>query len=169
MLADWRDPVDQMRREQRRREAAAKFAPKDNQVSDHRHELAREAERLAAEKLRALGYAVQLTDHKASYDLLIDGVFRIEVKAALYHPEPGRRGRYQANVRNRADLVLFLARSAAGDVWFVLPPNVAGRSVTIRGWIDGYRGKYAEYRARWGLVGEVLATVEARQIKINFS
>lgn len=160
------DPVDALRRAQRRREAAQRYAVEAE--PDHRHELAREAERLAAQRLRAMGYAVETTGHRSSYDLLIDGALRIEVKASLWAVSGGR-GRYQANVRNRADLVLFLCRSGRGDVWFVLPASAAGRSVTIRTFDSRrYTGKYAQFRDRWGLVAEALAAVEGREIQTNF-
>lgn len=168
LVTTWQpDPVDLMRREQKTREMLARvLAPK---VADHRHELAREAEGLAAARLRSLGYAVELTGHQARYDLLVNGCLRVEVKASNWRQQAGRRGgRYQANIHNSADLVLFLARGGR-DTWFVMPLSVAGRSITIRDYrADRTAGKYAPYLAAWGLVGwaSALASGRARQLKL---
>lgn len=168
VITAWQpDPVDLMRREQKRREMIARVL--GTRPADHRHELAREAEALAAARLRALGFGVEKTGHRAPFDFLVNGALRVEVKVSLWRQQAGRRGgRYQANIHNQADLVVFLARGGR-DTWFVMPVSVAGRSITIRDYrADRTAGKYAPYLAAWGLVGwaSALASGRARQLKL---
>ena len=169
LVTTWQpDPVDTMRREQKTREMLARVL--GSRPADHRHELAREAEGLAAARLRSLGYGGEKTAHRAPYDFLVNGCLRVEVKVSNWRQQPGRRGgRYQANIHNSADLVIFLARGGT-DTWFVMPMAIAGRSVTIRDYrADRTAGKYAPYLGAWGLVGWAcaLASGRARQLGLG--
>ncbi len=150
IVSKWiHDPVDLMRREQKRREMIARMQAR--QATDPRRVLAYEAEAQAAARLAALGYWVTETGHNERYDLLVEGKLRIEVKASTWRRQAGRRrGRFQANIHNQADLVLWLCRNGR-DHWFVIPASEAGRTLTIRHWRpDLYAGKYAIYREAWG-------------------
>ena len=149
IVENWRhDPVDQMRREQKRREMIARMASR--RATDPRRALAYEAEALAAARLALIGYDVRETGPNERFDLLVDGHLRVEVKASTWRRQPGRtRGRFQANIHNRADLVLWLCRNGR-DHWFVIPASEAGRTLTIRHpRPDLYAGKYAVYREAW--------------------
>lgn len=90
--------------------------------SDPRRWLANEVERHVAGELCTLGYHVQRRGHNARYDLLVDGVLKVEVKAARWHAN-GARGRYQAHYHNRGDILIFCPVN--GKVHHFLIPSAA--------------------------------------------
>lgn len=116
-----------------------------------------EAEHLASETLRSMGYQVNPTPHKHPFDLWVSDpagrVARVEVKISTYgHHKRG--GRYQANVRHHypeADILIFYARN--GSDWpFIIPlADIAPRrNVTIWSHCPGdHHGQWAQYLAAW--------------------
>lgn len=165
------DPIDHWRKEQKKFD---RVWPKAKERPAHIALAASVAQRVAGQ-LEALGYHVEPSKPNASWDLLVEGCLRVEVKASEWHKQkPDRanrnenRGRYQANIRGRqtsqADLFVFVAVSGA-DHYFIIPrADLAGRhSLTIRTYNpEYYTGCLAEFREAWQLVGPALEAAKER-------
>jgi hypothetical protein len=145
------DPIDQFRHWQ----AASRFTP---MTPRHRlQRLAREAEKIVSGRIEALGYQVNPTPHKCTFDLWVTGrqghAVRVEVKISLYGRNgrniPG--GRYQASLHNEADLLIWIARN--GQDWtYIIPMAVVGtrRNIAIPSACPGdYTGQWAAYLEAW--------------------
>jgi len=136
----------------------ARFAPWPEAETDDRMELGRRVETLAAEVLSERGHNVILTSHKAAYDILAGGL-RVEVKAARRYPHTNGGGRYQANVHNRADLlVLACCRGHEVMGWFIIPAAEIGRRRNLAIWSEpeAYAGKWSTFLDRWDIADEAI-------------
>ncbi len=174
-IESWRrDPIDAWRRDlEARRFWPPPNAPMPEPAADHRHALAREAEALVSARLGIMGYQARTTSHKSRVDVIVEESLRIEVKASLWHPEPGRRGRYQCNLHQgaAADLVVILLRNGQ-DHWFVVPTSIlAGqKALTIRTWCPAhYSGKFSQFRDAWHLIGPALETARRRPRQLTWA
>jgi len=132
-------------------------------------EFGERAELLAADKLRLLGYVVDVVGFRGKADLLIrhesfDGVLlTAEVKAARLSEISGRQVGYQFlldKVGYSAPIVedvLLLACVDGGAVlgWFVIPSlQVVGQhklAISSRNPMD-YCGRWSKFRERWELL-----------------
>jgi hypothetical protein len=113
-----------------------------------------EGERAASERLQALGFRVTpRRGVKCPFDLLIDGVLRIDVKAARQQCYGDSRGWfYRIGKLPQADLVLLWQLDTGGFYavpWFLCPTT----NITI----SPTGGKYARFRNNAGLIRDMLA------------
>lgn len=149
---------------QRRLDAAYRYGPELVDVRDPRRALADSAEREAAVRLLLEGHQVERMEaYHARFDLLIDGVLRVEVKAARWAAVPSGGGRYQAHFHNRADLVLFLCADVGR--WFVIPVEaLAGRrNLAIWSYDPAkYGGQWAPYLDAWGQLADLVGAARER-------
>lgn len=166
------DPIDHWRRQQKKFDRVWLKTPAE---LPPRMVLAAGAVQRVATRLEALGYTVEPTAGNASWDLLIDGCLRVEVKASEWREQmPGKdrrlpRHRYQANIRARqaksVDLIIFVAVNGS-DHHFIIPrEQLNGRhSLTIRTHNPvNYTGCLAEFREAWQLVGPALKAAKERR------
>lgn len=130
---------------------------------DPRRLLAESAEREAAIRLLLEGHAVERTPgHNDRYDLLVDDRLRVEVKAARWTRTRGNRGRYQAHIHNRADVVCWLLANTGQ--WFVVPVDALSPRRCIAIWsydARDYSGIWSEYLGAWGLIDDLVHEVKA--------
>lgn len=173
VVAGWReDPIDTWRKQQKKFDRVWPRSAGD-ELPPHVALAAATCERVAT-RLRALGYRVKPSAPNASWDLLVEGCLRVEVKASEWReqkPDRGRRlprHRYQANVRakqaSRVDLVIFVAVSGT-DHHFIIPrAALAGRqSLTIRQRDPAaYAGNLAEFYEAWQLIDPALEVAKER-------
>lgn len=119
---------------------------------DSRRALAREVERLVADRLRSMGFCVRKARHNEHFDLLawregLPGALRVEVKASRW-----QGGRYGAALRsNRADVLVWCCRNGS-DNWLVIPwAEVADRRYLKVSSEDvaEYGGQWAGWLGRW--------------------
>jgi len=121
-----------------------------------RFEFGRLAEQKVAYELHKRGHEVAFQGYRAPFDLLVDGRLRVEVKASRWHQQRGgrRRYRYQANIRNEADVVVFCCVN--GDFHFFVIPAVAvgeRRHLCVRRYDPGeYEGQWSEWLGAWDVV-----------------
>lgn len=159
------DPVDAMRREQRRQEFLARAAAGQRRREQHR--LARQAEQQVAGRLRTRGYLVHPTTHKSPFDLWVQDqsgrAARVEVKISLYN-QSSKGGRFQARIHNAvADLLIFIARN--GRDWeFVIPMADISPRKNIAIWSAcpaDYAGRWAPYLDAWDNLDQAIQTGQA--------
>lgn len=99
-------------------------------------------EEWVARELRRRGYAVQLIGESSNYDILLEGVARVEVKSAFLSTRRGGQGRWQFSLRRREcdvdeDLLFLLCYEDLGEdldgdpeVVFVIPGDALPADLT---------------------------------------
>lgn len=128
-------------------------------------ELAIHAESLVFSRLRDRGYSVERSAENESYDALVNGVLRLEVKAARWYSCEARHGgRYQANLhRNGFDVLVLVCFDSSGELFYFVfrREDLAGKqvfAVTSRD-CSRYRGKWARFLDGWGVLDEELTAL----------
>lgn len=126
-----------------------------------------------ARQLRQRGYTVELIGASSDFDLLVEGVIRVEVKSAL--PSAGNGGvRYQFSLRRHGlsldeELLVLLCYHIAGaaPAAFIIPNHALPRDLTK---IDitspdpaDYTGQWALYRNDWAQVSQIVAATACRK------
>lgn len=117
----------------------------------NRFEFAQVAERKVGYQLYRQGHQIELQSYHSSFDLLVDGTIRVEVKASRWNDV---RRRYQANVRNSADFVVFCAVNGTFH-FFVIPGKEIGSRQNIAIFSHDpaeYGGKWARFLDAWDLI-----------------
>lgn len=165
-----KDPVDQLRRQQRQDQFILGYILRGGD----RHDLSKAAQADLVRLLRFQGLAVETTPHKDKIDLVITDptghVIKAELKAAswtLRALQP-KYGRYKADIRRHqleaADLVIFgcwVGGPATRSCWywFVIPAAaVSSRSLEItRKDPANYAGKYRRYLGAWDVLWQALS------------
>ena len=154
-LAFYADPIDRLHQENLQFLKAQRWLP--NSFGS----FGQDVEQWTARLLRGMGYGVELTSYHHSFDLLLNGCLRVEVKGSrLAYLAERRSYRYQANIRNRgAEVVLLVCE----DVFclrhvFVMPAAIV-RPGNLTIWNrdpQAYRGQWAPYLGAWGWLEESL-------------
>ena len=108
-----------------------------------------DGEKQLAELLTAQGFkVVRQSAVKSPFDLLLDGVLKIDVKAASYRQYGACRGWfYRIGKSPQADIVALL-QTDTGDCYFIPWQRIPSSNVTVSR--DG--GKYAAFRNRYDLI-----------------
>lgn len=115
------------------------------------YQFAQMAEHRVGYQLFKRGHQVALQGYRSPFDLLVDGGIRVEVKAAHWDEH---QHRYQANVRNDADFVVFCAVNGAFH-FFVIPGKEIGSRRNIAVWSyepAQYAGRWARFLGAWDLI-----------------
>ncbi len=146
-------------------------------AANHRpdtHEFGREAEQQVTEQLEKRGYTVSQTSHKAPFDLLAqkDGkALEVEVKGANWTPRARRPqyGRFQANIRNKADMVIFACKNGTWHYFCIPARSITGRTMSITSYqVEAYRGRYAKFLEAWPVVDFELKTAAPKACQLSF-
>ncbi len=143
-----------------------------SQVERERLRQSRRAEEQIADLLRdEFGYRVYPTTANCPFDLWVaddqDRAARVEVKLSTYHLAHGDRGgRFQADIRQSADvdLIIWIARNGR-DWHYVIPaPDLKGRrNIAIWSECPGhYRGQWGHYLEAWDYLHQVVANTFKR-------
>lgn len=130
-----------------------------------RRELAQLIEHDVLVKLAAMGYFVMATEYGARYDLLVNDCLHVEVKASTWHETVGGRGRYQACLHNRADVVVFCCVNSSKH-YFVIPVKQLGGRKNIAVWSyepARYTGRWAKYLEAWTLLPPMVREVQSER------
>jgi len=158
-----------LRRDQRRREMAARYKRISPTEANKRFE--RKAIKRLIARLKNLGLDVSQTTHNARFDLWV-GNCRVEFKAARWHKRRSG-GRYQANMRgNNADLVVFTAVNGT-DHDFIIPYTAIGGRKTLEVTsydVTAYGGQWSPYLGNYdSLVAAAGADTPAapRQLQLD--
>jgi len=112
-------------------------------------------EAIAATILADRGHQVNLTTHKASFDLWA-GSLRVEVKASRWSGH-----RYQFNTRNGCQLYLLACVGDGGGIlgWFVVPARAVAGRANLAIWSKdpaAYHGQWSQYFERWSLADALI-------------
>jgi len=149
---------------QRRADLAYRYGRPASVATDPRRELADSAEREAMIRLLLDGHAVEPTRAwGARYDLLCDGVLRVEVKAARWTPTTGGRGRYSCLYHNRADVLLWLCADVGQ--WFIIPTDALGDRRGLAIWSydpADYSGLWRPYLGAWHILPDQVREASER-------
>ncbi len=145
----------------------------------HKHDVARNA---IVTRLRRLGFDVADAARNSKYDLLVTGDIRVALRVAF----PGkyahtvtvngqryvynytswnfnfhRHGRWED--RYCDVFVCIVKQRRAADEIFVIPAAaISGPTFSLHDSDKPYRGRYAEYRNRWGVFTQRSRLTEAR-------
>lgn len=127
------------------------------------HALGRKVCGFVRQRIEARGLAVNETTHKKSFDLWIQDVMHVEVKAANWTRRSAGRGRFQAHLGKTqvkdSDLIIMGCKN--GDWhYFVIPADrVTGPTIEITSYdVEDYTGQYAPYLEAWHLLETTLAS-----------
>lgn len=135
----------------------------------YNNQFGRHGESWVLHQLRCRGFLVEQMPGNSTYDLLIDGKAKVEVKSAtLTYKKGSRASRHQLNLRrhngseNCADVLFLLCfgqDTSEPDTVFVIPGNLLG----TRKKIDissadprDYSGRWSRWREDWGVVAVVV-------------
>jgi hypothetical protein len=124
-----------------------------------------------------MGHTVAWIGGSSDYDLLLEGVARVEVKSALRTENSNNRGsgRYQFSLRRHGlevdeELLVLLCYEDLGEdpvAAFVIPGEAVDPERTkidiTRADPTAYTGKWAAYLEAWEEVGRVMRTTPATQ------
>lgn len=151
------DPLARFAKQQ----LAARFV-KPTQASQ-RQALGRQVCDRVQTRLEAMGYQVDQTTHKKSFDLWVNDILHVEVKAAHWTSN-GHRGRFQAhlgkNQLREADLLIFGCKNGVWHYYIIPTAEITSQStLDITSYdVRAYKGKYARYLEAWTMVETGLAT-----------
>lgn len=157
----WDVTLDPLEKWRRRQEAARFICPAP---ANQTHRLGQQVCDRVEARLEQMGYTVNQTTHKSSFDLWVDGRLHIEVKAANWTRRANPRyGRFQAHLGRSqirdADLVIFGCKNGTWH-YFVIPADqITGPTLDITSYdVKRYAGRYAPYLEAWDLIEIALHT-----------
>lgn len=133
--------------------------------ADERRRLAIAAEQYVYYQLCQRGYLVVPQSYGCRFDLMVEQVCRVEVKAARWTNATNARGRYQVQLHNEADVIVLCCLN--GSMYpFVIPAGVCGTRENIAIWSYDpaeYGGQWAEWFGRWDVVAEAVERARAER------
>lgn len=151
------DPIDRLHQENLRFLNSCRFCVP---TANEQLALARDAEALAMEHIREMGFIVSPTRRNERYDLCVEGA-RVEVKASAWYPNQ-RGGRYQACIHHHeADLVVFDCVNGDHHLFIIPMANITPRR-NIAVWKYDpreYIGAWAIYLDAWEHLSDAVNAV----------
>lgn len=128
----------------------------------NRHQRARmvcnHAEDRAIYLLERKGFTVTRNGNNDHADLTINGTLSVEVKGATWTKAKGRKGRYQFNTRQVADVYILCC---IGDITrcFVMPGRIVAPYANVAIWSQDprrYAGRWETYLENWHIIDQEL-------------
>ena len=131
-------------------------------------------ERWVVQQLRQRGYVAEWISKSSDYDILLEGIARVEVKSAFVSPGSNGGKRWQFSLRRHGlvvdeDLLFLLCYDDLDEApigVFIIP----GKEIGMISKIDithrdpyKYRGKWSHWRDAWLEVLRTVASLPARQ------
>jgi hypothetical protein len=165
---DWEEKaiLQELRQNQRQEQMWLKYG--GTAAPNERHILARQVEAKIIKRISPYGWPVNLTTHKAKFDLWI-GNAKVEVKGSHWRNR-GSFGIYQANIRNHAADVLIFAAINGSFHFFVIPMAAVKprKTVEISSYhVDAYAGQWSPYLEAWDVLEEAVRSAPARPKQLD--
>jgi hypothetical protein len=123
-------------------------------------------EEWTAELLVARGYMPELQPYRAKFDILVNGIVRIDVKTSFKKHllpkmrHPIRKFKVKANYRKYSD-IYFCIMGDTPDDYFIIPTSVVPESMNhiqfTWPFLKGRQRNWQQYHQRWDLLDAALA------------
>jgi len=116
------------------------------------------------------GHTAVRQKRNARFDILVDDCLRVEVKASKWY-ESQSGGRYQANIHNRCDLIVFVCVNGTHH-HFIIPQFKIGSRSNIAVWSyepRDYAGQWATYLEAWPVLENAVQTARQRPYQLSFN
>jgi len=131
---------------------------------------ARQIERDVMYLLAERGHLVTKQKRNARFDILVDDALRVEVKASKWYAN-NHSGRYQANIHNRCDLVVFVCVNGSHH-HFVIPQHEIGDRSNIAVWSyepEDYTGQWSPFLEAWPVLETAVQSARLRPYQLSFN